>query len=57
MYILPIRGDVNKFGDTSVNVSQNDTTMKDNEKNLKRNVEGGIGKCNGRENKKVCTSR
>ena len=40
--ILRVIGDVDKFGDTSVNVSQNDTTMKDNEKNLKRNVEGGL---------------
>src|SRR5919112_5809435 len=27
--ILRVIGDVNKLGDTSVNVSQNDTTMKD----------------------------
>jgi nucleotide-binding universal stress UspA family protein len=40
--ILRVIGDVNKFGDTSVNVSQNDTTMKDNEKNLKRIVEGEL---------------
>jgi nucleotide-binding universal stress UspA family protein len=41
--ILRVIGDVNKFGDTSVNVSQNETaTMKDNEKNLKRNVEGEL---------------
>lgn len=40
--ILRVIGDVNKLGDTSVNVSQDDTTMKDNEKNLKRNVEGEL---------------
>ena len=40
--ILRVVGDVNKLGDTSVNVSQDDTTMKDNEKNLKRNVEGEL---------------
>ncbi|HEX5975832.1 MAG TPA: universal stress protein [Nitrososphaeraceae archaeon] len=40
--ILRVIGDVDKFGDTSVNVSQNDTTMKDNKNNLKRNVEGEL---------------
>jgi nucleotide-binding universal stress UspA family protein len=40
--ILRVIGDVDKLGDTSVKVSQNDTTMKDNEKNLKRNVEGEL---------------
>lgn len=40
--ILRVIGDVDKLGDTSVNVSQSDTTMKDNEKNLKRNVEGEL---------------
>src|SRR5919107_360306 len=52
--ILRVIGDVNKLGDTSVNVSQNDTTMKDNEKNLKRNVEGEL--VNAMEEKiKNCT--
>jgi hypothetical protein len=55
--ILRVIGDVDKLGDTSVKVSQDDTTIKSDEKNLKRNVEGGISKRNGRENKKVCTSR
>ena len=40
--ILRVIGDVDKLGDTSVKVSQNDTTMKDNEKNLKRDVEGEL---------------
>jgi nucleotide-binding universal stress UspA family protein len=40
--ILRVIGDVSKLGDTSVKVSQNDTTMKNNEKNLKRNVEGEL---------------
>jgi nucleotide-binding universal stress UspA family protein len=40
--ILRVIGDVDKFGDTSVNVSQDDTTMTDNKKNLKRNVEGEL---------------
>jgi nucleotide-binding universal stress UspA family protein len=40
--ILRVIGDVDKLGDTSVKVSQDDTTMKNNEKNLKRNVEGEL---------------
>ncbi|HEY9386966.1 MAG TPA: universal stress protein [Nitrososphaeraceae archaeon] len=40
--ILRVIGDVSKLGDTSVKVSQNYTTMKNNEKNLKRNVEGEL---------------
>lgn len=40
--ILRVTGDVYKLGDTSVNVSQTDTTMKDNKNNLKRNVEGEL---------------
>src|SRR5918995_5118502 len=40
--ILRVIGDVDKLGDTSVKVSQDGTTMKDNEKNLKRNVEGEL---------------
>jgi nucleotide-binding universal stress UspA family protein len=40
--ILRVVGDVDKLGDTSVKVSQDGTTMKDNEKNLKRNVEGEL---------------
>jgi nucleotide-binding universal stress UspA family protein len=40
--ILRVIGDVDKFGDTSVKVSQNDTTTKDNKENLKRNVEGEL---------------
>jgi nucleotide-binding universal stress UspA family protein len=39
--ILRVIGDVDKFGDTSVKVSQDDTTKSD-EKNLKRNVEGEL---------------
>ena len=40
--ILRVIGDVDKLGDTSVKVSQDDTTMKDSEKNMKRNVEGEL---------------
>jgi nucleotide-binding universal stress UspA family protein len=40
--ILRVIGDVDKLGDTSVKVSQGSTTMKDGEKNLKRNVEGEL---------------
>ena len=40
--ILRVIGDVDKLGDTSVKVSQDDTTTKDSEKNLKRNVEGEL---------------
>ena len=40
--ILRVVGDVDKLGDTSVKVSQDDTTMKGNKKNLKRNVEGEL---------------
>jgi nucleotide-binding universal stress UspA family protein len=40
--ILRIIEDVDKLGDTSVNVSQDGTTMKNNEKDLKRNVEGEL---------------
>ena len=38
--ILRIIENVDKLGDTSVNISQDGTTMKDDEKDLKRNVEG-----------------
>src|SRR5919112_4154300 len=40
--ILRVIGDVDKLGDTSVKVSQDGTTMKNNEKDLKRNVEGEL---------------
>jgi len=40
--ILRVIEDVDKLGDTSVKVSQDDTTIKNNEKNLKRNVEGEL---------------
>ena len=40
--ILRVIGNVDKLGDTSVKVSQDSTTMKDSEKNLKRNVEGEL---------------
>jgi len=40
--ILRVIGDVDKLGDTSVKVSQDDTTMKNNEKDLRRNVEGEL---------------
>src|SRR5918992_548933 len=40
--ILCVIGDVDKLGDTSVKVSQDGTTTKDSEKNLKRNVEGEL---------------
>ena len=40
--ILRVIGDVDKLGDTSVKVSQDGTTMKDSEKNMKRNVEGEL---------------
>ena len=40
--ILRVIGNVDKLGDTSVKVSQGSTTMKDGEKNLKRNVEGEL---------------
>jgi nucleotide-binding universal stress UspA family protein len=40
--ILRVIGDVDKLGDTSVKVSQDDTTMKNKEKGLRRNVEGEL---------------
>src|SRR5918994_1350505 len=40
--ILRIIEKVDKLGDTSVNVSQDDNTLKNDEKNLKRNVEGEL---------------
>jgi nucleotide-binding universal stress UspA family protein len=40
--ILRVIGDVDKFGDTSVKVSQDGTTTKNNKENLKRNVEGEL---------------
>jgi nucleotide-binding universal stress UspA family protein len=40
--ILRVIGDVDKLGDTSVKVSQDDTTMKNKEKDLRRNVEGEL---------------
>ena len=40
--ILRVIEDVDKLGDTSVKVSQDDTTIKNNEKDLKRNVEGEL---------------
>jgi nucleotide-binding universal stress UspA family protein len=40
--ILRVIGNVDKLGDTSVKVSQDSTTIKDSEKNLKRNVEGEL---------------
>ena len=40
--ILRVIGDVDKLGDTSVKVSQDGTTMKNNEKDLKRDVEGEL---------------
>ena len=40
--ILRVIEDVDKLEDTSVKVSQDDTTIKNNEKNLKRNVEGEL---------------
>ena len=40
--ILRVIGDVDKLGDTSVKVSQDGTTMENNEKDLKRNVEGEL---------------
>ena len=40
--ILCVIGDVDKLGDTSVKVSQDGTTMENNEKDLKRNVEGEL---------------
>src|SRR5918994_5606968 len=50
--ILRVIGDVYNLRDTSVKVSQDDkatnTNINDNETNLKRNVEGGISKCDGR---------
>jgi nucleotide-binding universal stress UspA family protein len=39
--ILRIIEKVDKLGDTSVNISQDGTAMKNDEKDLKRNVEGG----------------
>jgi nucleotide-binding universal stress UspA family protein len=40
--ILRVIEDVDKLGDTSVKVSQDGTTMRNDEKNLKRNVEGEL---------------
>jgi nucleotide-binding universal stress UspA family protein len=40
--ILRVIGDVDKLGDTSVKVSQDGTTMKNNKKDLRRNVEGEL---------------
>jgi hypothetical protein len=40
--ILRVISDVDKLGDTSVKVSQDGTTTKENENNLKRNVEGEL---------------
>ena len=40
--ILRIIEKVDKLGDTSVNVSQDDNTLKNDEKDLKRNVEGEL---------------
>ncbi len=40
--ILRIIENVDKLGDTSVNISQDGTTMKNDEKDLKRNVEGEL---------------
>jgi nucleotide-binding universal stress UspA family protein len=40
--ILRVIEDVDKLGDTSVKVSKDDTTTRNNEKNLKRNVEGEL---------------
>ena len=40
--ILRVIGDVDKLGDTSVKVSQDDTTMKNDGKNLKRDVKGEL---------------
>jgi nucleotide-binding universal stress UspA family protein len=40
--ILRVIENVDKLGDTSVNVSQDGTTMKNDEKDLKRNVEGEL---------------
>ena len=42
--ILRIIEKVDKLGDTSVNISQDDTTMKDDEKDLKRNVAWNVSK-------------
>jgi NRPS condensation-like uncharacterized protein len=40
--ILRVIGNVDKLGDTSVKVSQDDTTMKNDGKNLKRDVKGEL---------------
>jgi hypothetical protein len=49
--ILRVVGDVDKLGDTLTEVSQDGTTMKDNEKNLKRRRRG-VSKCYGRKDQK-----
>ena len=40
--ILRVIGDVDKLGDTSVKVTQDDSTMKNDKKDLKRDIEGEL---------------
>ena len=56
--ILRVIEDVDKLGDTSVKVSQDGITMrKNNEKDLRRNVEGELVDAMEEENKRMHTGR